>query len=322
MQKMIVSLLMLTIGFIVIFPVQGQEIFYYRGVSYGTGSGDDSTTWGLTYLEGMGEHAAYSFSYLNEGKIGNHKRDGLGILLWGRQPVWNRRFVLAAGAGPYFYYDTIVHPSGNEYTNKHGAGGMFSIASTLYTEGRFLFQAQADLILTHDDFDSYVFALGAGYQLEKTIVPYGPLTGPAYHDYRTTGREVTLSAGITNLTEISDKRGATQYIEFRCGLARHIDWSVGWMYEADPVSRTGPLTQIWAVQSLFHDRFAIGIGTGPYLGIDRHDDRSFRKVNLLVSGTLSYRFHPNWAIRLSWNRIATDHHRDTDVVLSGLAYRF
>jgi len=55
-----------------------QEIFYYRGASYRTSSGEHSTTWGLTYLGGLEEHAAWSLSYLNEGKIEDHKRDGLG----------------------------------------------------------------------------------------------------------------------------------------------------------------------------------------------------------------------------------------------------
>lgn len=321
MRIRLMSLILLLSSFLFC-PVQAQEFFYYRGMSHKTGSGENSTTWGLTYFGGMGEHAAYSFSYINEGKLENHKRDGLGFLLWGRQPVRNRRVVLAAGAGPYFYYDTVVHPDGKTYSNKHGVGGMFSLTGTLYLESRFLIQARTNLILTHDDFNSAVIGVGIGYQLEKTPVPYGPLTGPAYHDYRTTDREVTLSAGITNLTEIRDKRAAAQYLEFRCGLSRHIDWSLGWLREAEPLTRTGPLSQVWAVQSFFYDRVAIGVGIGPYLAIDRHDGRNFYKMNLLISGTASYRFHRRWAMRVSWNRIATDYHRDADVVLYGLTFRY
>jgi hypothetical protein len=306
---------------LMIFPAKAQEIYYYRGASYRTDSSNNSTTWGLTYLEGLGEYAAWSLSYLNEGRIEEHKRDGLGALLWGRLPIFNRHVALAAGAGPYFYYDTIISSNKQSFSNEHGMGAMLSLTSTLYTESRFLIQVRTNMILTHQNLNTYVVALGIGYQLEKTLLP-GPLTGPAYHDFQTTDKEITLSAGVTNLDAISDRHAAAESAEFRCGLARHVDWAIGWLNEEHPVSRAGPFTQVWVVQSFFYDKLAIGVGTGPYLVFDSHGAHEFKKVNLLVSGTFSYRFHPHWGLRISWNRVATDHDRDADVVLYGISYRF
>lgn len=181
---------------------------------------------------------------------------------------------------------------------------------------------RTNLILVPEGFNTYVVALGIGYQMEKTIVPPGPLTGPAYHDFKTTDREITLSTGVSNLDAIHDRHASAQSAEFRCGLSRHVDWSAGWLNETHPVSRTGPFTQLWAVQSFFYDRVAIGTGAGPYLVSDTHGSRDFTKLNLLLGGTVSLRFHARWALRVSWNRVATDHDRDSDVVLYGLTWRF
>ena len=42
----------------------------------------------------------------------------------------------------------------------------------------------------------------------------------------------------------------------------------------------------------------------------------------IVTLTTSYRFHPHWGVRASWNRIVTNYNRDTDVILGGIGYRF
>jgi len=67
---------------------------------------------------------------------------------------------------------------------------------------------------------------------------------------------------------------------------------------------------------------AFGLGAGPYLAYDRRDDHNITKVDWLVSATVSYRFLPQWAIRLTYNRVTTDNNHDADVGTAGIGYRF
>jgi len=52
---------------------------------------EDTYSWQATYREGLGRHAAWSFSWLNEGHIPNHHRDGQLAQLWGRLPLSENR---------------------------------------------------------------------------------------------------------------------------------------------------------------------------------------------------------------------------------------
>jgi hypothetical protein len=45
-------------------------------------------------------------------------------------------------------------------------------------------------------------------------------------------------------------------------------------------------------------------------------------VDALIGLTASYRFSPRWAVRVIWDRAATDYNQDTDILLAGLTYRF
>jgi hypothetical protein len=41
-----------------------------------------------------------------------------------------------------------------------------------------------------------------------------------------------------------------------------------------------------------------------------------------VSFSAAYAVTPQWAARLTWNRVGTRYDRDADVVMLGLGYRF
>ncbi len=276
---------------------------------------------GLTYLEGLGENLAWSIGYRNEGHLSSHKRDGLAAQLWGRVNVLDRHLSLSAGAGPYLYYDTRVPSVGSDYTNDHGVGAMFSLAATWYTASRLLFQARANWIWTSQNFNSYSYTFGIGYQLEKPPKP-GPLTGASAQAKRTDTNEVTVFGGTSVLNALSDTYAAAGSVEYRRGLARYFDWTIGMLTEAHPASRTGLLTELWAVRAFFDDHLSLGFGAGPYLAQDRGGENTTTKVNWLVSATASYRFGEHWAVRSTWHRVTTTYNRDADVVLLGVGYRF
>jgi hypothetical protein len=98
--------------------------------------------------------------------------------------------------------------------------------------------------------------------------------------------------------------------------------------DARLIRRTGLTAQIWGVREvLASDRLVLGIGFGPYLAVDSYRDAApgeggSSKYSWIFTATAAYRLSPQWAARFSWNRVDTNHHRDTDVILFGAGYRF
>ena len=298
-----------------------QEIYVHGGATSRTDSSDGSYAWGLTYLHGLGDYAALSLTYLNEGHVPDHKRDGLSPQFWGRYPLFDRKLSLAAGVGPYLYFDTARASTGLSFSDTHGVGAMLSLSATIYTESRVLFQARGNWVWTPQNANTYVTTLGIGYLLERPVKDG--------QEERTVWRlepfknEVTLSAGMAVLNEWGGNgHSGAGSLEYRRRLGQYFDFTAGWLLEGGPVSRNGPMTQIWAGRRFFDERLSLGVGAGPYLGFDTSGGSSATKVNLLVSTGASFALYDRWAIRATWNRVATDYDRDSDVFLGGISYRF
>ena len=181
-------------------PVFAQEIYVHGGTTSRTDSGNSSYAWGLTYLQGLGDYAALSLTYMNEGHVPDHRRDGFSPQFWGRYPLFNRRVSLAAGVGPYLYFDTVDSSSSNSYSNTHGVGAILSVSATLYTESRFLLQARGNWIWTRQNANTYVTTIGVGYQLEKRSTEETP-QALAPKAFAPLNNEVTLLAGVAVLNE-------------------------------------------------------------------------------------------------------------------------
>jgi hypothetical protein len=114
--------------------LRAQELAIYAGPL--KGGADRSYSWSIDYSEGLGRYFAYSVTWLNEGHLTDHHRDGQVIQLWGRLPVAQRRLVLAVGVGPYRYFDTEVAEQNGSYSNSHGWGVVYSARATWYSSNR------------------------------------------------------------------------------------------------------------------------------------------------------------------------------------------
>jgi hypothetical protein len=307
--------------------VHAGEFYALGGVMENVHEHHGSYSWQLEYLQGLAEHAAYSVSYLNEGHIPIHHRDGQAIQLWTRTNLLDRRLSLAAGVGPYYYFDTAADRTGATFSNDHGWKAMMSVAATWYTESRWLFQFRSNWVTAGASPDSLSAVAGIGYQLDPPPSP-GPLPTPPFQQEKTTGREVTLFLGRTIVNSFASEHSEAACVEYRQGLWRFVDWTVAWLYEGDNrlVRRNGLTTQLWAARAFLDRRLALGIGGGAYFAIDRQEGSEQSGFDETLAGIItitgSYRFHPHWAMRVSWNRIVTNYNRDTDVILGGLGYLF
>jgi hypothetical protein len=328
MKRCIVGLVLLTVTFVSV-TAGAQEILGLGGMMKDTATAADrSASWQLEYNEGLGDHSAYSISYLNEGHLPAHHRDGITSQLWTRTTLYGGRLSLAAGAGPFYYFDTVAAKTGDSYTNDHGWGANLSLAATWYTADRWLLQFRSNFIETVSGLDTVSALVGIGYQLEAPPAP-GPRPFAVPQTEKTTNNELTVYVGQAIVNSFTSEHSVATAIEYRRGLLPFVDGSVSWIYEGDKrlTRRNGVSTQLWAVKDFFAEQLGIGIGAGAYFSVDNyHDNDGNQEKNSAVSGiitmTASYRFHPHWNLRTSWNRIVTNYSRDTDVVLGGVGYRF
>ncbi|MCK9381634.1 MAG: porin family protein [Sulfuritalea sp.] len=303
-----------------------QELTLLAGDSRESVSKQRSGVWAFEYQHPLHENISASFAWLNEGHLPGHHRDGQTLQIWGRANLLDRRLSLAAGVGPYRYYDTAVSSSPSGYANVHGWGTVGSLAATYYTSSRWLYQLRFNRISTGNSIDTSALMFGVGYQLEPVSVR-GPQGSTPYQPDKTTNNEITLALGGTILNSYQSEHSTAWALEYRHGLARHVDVTLGVLDEGNPgpLRRKGVTAQVWGVREvLASDRLILGIGVGPYWatslqGTPAGDDR---KLSWLVTATAALRLDPQWTARVSWNRVDTNYHRDTDVILLGVGYRY
>ena len=307
-------------------PVAGQELCILGGGV--NSSGETSYAWQIDYMEGLSEHFAYSISWLNEGHLTGHHRDGPTFQLWTRINMLNRQLSLAAGIGPYLYFDTQDNQCFQYKEIHRGLGAIGSLALTWYTESRWLFQLRGNYVLAESDIDTTSIVLGIGYQLDGPSTP-GPRTRTTAQPGKTTDNEITVFVGGTAVNNDSSEQSIATGIEYRRGIFRYLDWTIGWLYEGDSelLHRNGIPTQIWPTRAFLGNRLTLGIGLGIYVALDvgsnpRPGEDEAARLAGIITPTVSYRFGESWLVRLSWNRTVTNYNRDTDVILVGIGYRF
>lgn len=323
------SRVFLALALILAGAAQAQELTLFAGGLKESGSNRSSPVWAFEYQQPFSENFAASFSWLNEGHVPGHHRDGQSIQLWGRTNVLDRRLSLAAGLGPYRYFDTTVSSAGGGYANIHGWGTVGSLAATYYTDRRWLYQLRFNRILARNSIDTSSLMLGVGYQLEP-VPERGPQVFAPRQLDKTTNNEFSALLGQTIVNSYYSERDTARALEYRHGLGRYVDVTLGVLNEGDArlIRRTGITAQIWGVREvLASDRLVLGIGYGPYLSVDRYrsplpGEGGDNTLSWIFTATAAFRLSPHWNARVSWNRINTNYNRDTDVILFGAGYRF
>lgn len=326
-----VSGVWLVLAFLVLLgvrPVFAQEAFVNGGFMEDIASSQESYAWSLEYFEAVSEDLGFSFSWINEGHVIDHHRDGLSPQLWLIEDLMDRRLSLRVGIGPYQYFDTTRKTGGGGYEDLHGWGGVYSVAACWYSDSPWIVQLMANYVDARRDIDTASVLLGVGYQLDRPESP-GPRTAAPSLAVRTTDQEVTAFLGQTIVNSFDSEHGTAGGVEYRRGLSPHIDGTLAWINEGDTrlVRRNGIAAQLWLTRGFFDNRFTLGVGGGLYCFLDRHQkpvpsEASGDVLAGLITTTGSYRFGKHWLTRFSWNRVVTDYDRDADILLLGLGYRW
>jgi hypothetical protein len=308
--------------------VLAQDFSVLGGLIHRDDQVGQSYAWQLEYLLSLNKYFDASLSYLNEGHVPDHHRDGDSLQLWTHADLFDSRLSLAIGAGPYYFYDSTSETPTGSYIDDHGFGAKFSLATTWRMDSRWLLQLRTNWVKVGGNADTVSTVAGIGYQLEP-LPASEQLHDGDLHENNTTSNTLTLFLGQTVLNSLERSQGMATSVEYRRSLFRYVDWTAAWLYEDNPnlLRHNGTTTQLWAVRPFHDDCLSLGAGLGVYIPLDGklglfQGENKSDLVSGVFSMTGSYRFYPHMEARFTWNRILTDSNMDADVFLGGIGYRF
>jgi hypothetical protein len=308
-------------------PSRANELSVLGGATESIDTGERSYAWQATFRHDFLRNVAASLSWINEGHLEEHRRDGFAVQGWGRVPLLDNRLSIGIGAGVYHYFDTRLFPAGS-HENVHGWAPVYSLAATYYTETPWFAQVAVNHIHPESDINSNTYLVGVGYRLWKEDASSSD-PGMGDHPAMTTGYEVMPFLGQVVLNRPGNDPGIGSGVEFRMGIDEHLDWTVTWLSEDVPGTfhRIGLGTQIWLVDAFLARRITLGFGAGLYSFVDREPPpgstaSSRLDIAGLLTVTSSYRFSGRWFTRFNWNRVMSNDSRDSDIFLLGLGYRW
>lgn len=315
--------------------LHAQELTFLGGSSTSPGL-SSSYAWQLDYRQDFYENFASSISYINEGHLLSHYRDGTAWEAWGNMPFLNDKIAVSIGIGAYYFYDT--QPAGpNGSLDVHGTAPIFSFAATGYLSDRWFYRFMVNRISPSSDIKTTTVEFGVGYWFGPNRRPEGkePNKGDPVDAQYVTEPQLTLFGGQSVVNTLLAQKALAAAGEYRQGIIPHLDGTASFIYEGDPkiTRRSGVALQLWPVNTFFDESTSVGIGVGPYIFIDRnHPVNSGQTLNYgarnpaavapLVSLTIARQLGNNWIARIIWDRVVSNYNRDSDIFLVGLGYRF
>jgi hypothetical protein len=284
---------------------------------------DTSFAVALGYNHHVNQYLSVSADYLNEGHPKLHHRDGLGAQVWLHTKVPARGWSLGAGIGPYYYFDTTTGNGGlADYRNDHGWGQLMSVslkyhlASNAYLESRL---SHTHGITAHD---TTMLMFGAGYELRNM-----PLA-VRLQNAEKGDNALMLLAGRSIVNSFKSETATSSGLEYRRTVNPNVEWSLMLMNEGrvGAAARRGVAAQAWLLRP-FTERTVLQIGLGAYAmrdQLDRTDANDERENHVapIASIGMRYRIDDTWRAQLTWSRVITNYHRDSDVFLVGAGASF
>jgi hypothetical protein len=290
----------------------------------------------VDYRQNFDRYFAASGSYLNEGHLPGHHRDGVVAEAWGRIPVAQSRVSASVGIGAYYFYDTQNLPWPSYSTaNIHGMATITSFAATSYFTERWFVRLQVDHIVPPgNQLKVTTASMGLGFWFDGEQVPAlsrigDPAAAGPFHPER----EITVLGGQTVVNTVTSPEAPAFAIEYRQSLDRHVEWTASIIDEGNTKVEdcAGFALQCWIVNTLFPDCLTVGLGLGPYVFEDRSRNDSIAMgeqvrvcplATLTLSVPVSLQVSDPWNLRFEFHRVTTRYNRDADIILFGLGYRW
>lgn len=280
----------------------------------------------LGYSQRIGDYTAVSAEYVNEGHPELHHRDGLAGQFWLHTKTPEKGWSFAAGIGPYFYFDTTPgresQLNSQVYRNDHGWGAIVSasvkyhLASSLYVE------AKASRIKGISGHDSDLLLVGVGYELGSTP------RALRLENAEAGDNTILLLRSRSIVNSLNSEQSSGGAIEYRRTIHANLELSAMALNEGKvgTLDRKGLVTQAWLMRPLT-DRTILELGAGVYTMRDKTErdnpaQEDTTHVAPIASVGVRYRFNPTLRAQLSWSRVITNYHRDSDLFLLGAGVSF
>lgn len=283
-------------------------------------SGEQSFAVNLGYTQRLGKYTAASLEYTNEGHPRLHHRDGLTPQLWLHTAVPEHGFSFAVGAGPYYYFDTTTGSGAlADYRNEHGWGIQANFSAKYHLgDQRTYAEARLSRIHGRREHDSTLLMVGLGYELRNLPHEVKAENADGGEDL------IMVLAGRSIVNSFKSEKATGGGIEYRHTVTPNMEWSVMAMSEGrvGVAERRGVASQLWLLRP-FTERTVLELGMGGYVMRDQLNRDSVReepKTHFapIASIGMRWRLNPTWRAQLSWSRVITDYHRDSDVFLLGV----
>ncbi len=303
-----------------------DEISYFGERVYSLKEWPPSSGYGISYRRIFTPYFAASLGYLNDAHFPGHHRDGITAEAWLPIVPLTDRFTLSVGAGPFYYYDTVVAQNYGGYADAHGWAWLASLDATFqpWKSGRWshlFFEGRIDYTAPSKSIETSSFGIGIGYRGLSDIHRSDSEVADGF-----AANEIVASYGktVTNSFDSSAHTARAEAIDYRRQIWHELRVSVGFLNEADTqlIRRNGITTEGWVEPSFNSGLWSMGAGFGFYTAVDKYRPAPGRHVSDVVSVTLSLRPIDNFDVRFLWHRIVTDYDRDADVLLWGVGYRF
>lgn len=285
---------------------------------------ESTYAWGFTYAQPLGNYQALSYAWINEGHFTDNHRDGFALQYWLTSHVFDRHLTLAAGIGPYIYFDTVASIDNRPYNDIHGLAVIYSLSATWQTNTPWFYQIMLDRIDAPNSINTYDAMLGIGCQLGKTNhdpTSIEPQPG--------SGNQISVLAGETVVNSLRSPTAFARSVEYRHGFGAYFDGTVTWLNEGSTIisRRNGGAAQVWLGHDFFGDRLRLSVGAGPYIAIDTYKvhgdtEATGARIAALLTMSASYNLTRHWLARVSWDRVLTGYNKDSDIFLGGIGYRF
>jgi len=304
-------------------PAFAQELSVLVGAQRTPQLKEDSYAYLFEYRHNLNDAFFVTYSWLNEGHVTNHHRDGLSGQLWARWVSPQRMFTLSAGAGPYRYYDTTYVDALGRVTDAHDWGGMYSVSADWYYHNPWIIQLRYNYVHATTSITTHTLLLGIGYQFEAAD-RQGPVPANPYGFTTSERNELSVMFGNSVVNNFHSPHGVATAIEYRYNLTPYIDLAVTGLDEGDAhvVKRHGLAGEGYIRREFLDHRADVGLGGGFYLARDQDEQGQHLKLLGIITMTISYRLGEHWRTRAYWYRTVTVNGRDTDVALLGLGYRW
>lgn len=284
-----------------------------------------SYAWKIEYYDNIADNFLWSFIWYNEGHIKNHHRDGMLLQAWYRQPLVQDKLFIAAGAGPFYFFDTTKdHAPGYEDVHAFAAGAGIDI--WYYMTPRWALKTGAMFVLSEGaNANTVSLTLGAIYKFEDEQTTRGRVP---YLEYEGSN-EITVYLGQTIVNSFQSQKSMAVMVDYRRNIFKYLDVSAAFLNEGDSdvIRRNGIIMQLWPTRRFAGGRLSLGAGLGAYIALDRHNNAPANTSTSALAGiiTMSAGYRLSFApisLRASWNRTVTSYNRDTDIIMGGVGYYF